>query len=369
MKILHALAPAPMGGLERVVQMLAVAQREAGHDVGVIGVVAPGLTSHPFFAPLDQAGVEVFPTPVPDRSWLRESRALASTIRRVSPDVIHTHGYRGDVLAGLATRRLRLPLVSTAHGFTGGNRRNRLYEWLQVRSYRRGREVIAVSRPLRDVLASLSVPEHRLHAIKNAWRGGAPALDRGTARSELGLPAHSTVLGWVGRVSREKGADIALEALPHLDGVELTMIGDGPLRSTLERRASDLGISASVTWHGWVPRADRLLRAFDVVILSSRTEGTPIIALEALAARVPLVATCVGGVPDVVRQDEEALLVPSGDPAALARAVQRTLADREATLRRVEAGWARLESEFGADRWVVRHDSVYALALERGARS
>lgn len=360
------LAPAPMGGLERVVQMLAVGQREAGHDVAVLGVVAPGPEPHPFFGPLERVGVQTLPTPVPDRSWLSEARALESTIRRVAPDIVHTHGYRPDVLAGAAARRLRLPLVSTAHGFTGGGLRNRIYEWLQVRSYRRGRHVIAVSRPLRDWLARRGVPRDRLHAVQNAWRADVAPVVRSAARAELGLDAESPVIGWVGRVSREKGADVAVEAMPHLDGVHLAMIGDGPMRPGLERRVAELGITSRVTWHGWVPRADRLLRAFDVIVLSSRTEGTPIIALEALAASVPLVATRVGGVPDIVRHGEEALLVPSGDSAALARAVRRTLDDRDGTLRRVEAGLARLEAEFGTERWLARHDRIYAQAMGGG---
>jgi len=369
MKILHVLAPAPIGGLERVVQMLAATQRAAGHDVGVAGVVGPAPVVHPFFAPLELSGVEVRPVEVPDRSWLRELRALTTEIRAASPDIVHTHGYRADVVAGAAARRLGVALVSTAHGFTGGGRRNRFYEWLQVRSYRRGREVVAVSRPLREVLARRRVPGDRLHVIQNAWRADAPPLDRAAARAELGLPAESSVIGWVGRVSREKGADVALEALPHLDGLQLAVIGDGPLRPALERRAVDLKVASRVHWHGWVPRADRLLRAFDVVLLSSRTEGTPIIVLEGLAAGVPLVATRVGGVPDIVRDGQEALLVSSEDPAALARAVRSALDDPGAARRRVDAGRERLKNEFGIERWLARYDLVYALSMEKGVGS
>jgi len=349
--------------------MLAVGQREAGHDVSVVGVVAPTSEPHAFFGPLESGGVETHPVQVPDRSWLRESRALASAIRATSPDLVHTHGYRADVLAGAVAQRLGVPVVSTAHGFTGGGGRNRLYQWLQVRSYRRGREVIAVSRPLRDVLAARGVPDPRLHAIQNAWRADHDPLDRRAARVRLDLSAESTVIGWVGRVGHEKGADIALEALVHLDGVELAVVGDGPMRARLRQRARDLGIASRVTWHGWVPGADRLLRAFDVVVLSSRTEGTPIILLEALAAQVPIVATRVGGVPDMVRHEDEALLVPSEDPAALAGAVHRTLADRAGTLRRVEAGQVRLVTDFGMEGWLARHDRVYALVVKRGAGS
>jgi len=366
MRILHCLAPAPQGGLERVVQMLATAQDEAGHEVAVVGAISAGALSHPFFDAFRDTRVVGVPLELPDRAWLRERRAVAEEIRSRAPNVVHTHGYRSDVIGGWATRRLGVGLVSTAHGFTRGGLKNRAYEALQVTAYRRGGEIIAVSAPLRAELARRGVPDERLHLVRNAWRPDVEPEDRAAARRELGLAADGIVLGWVGRVGHEKGPDVALEALAGLPGASLSFIGDGPLRPGLEARARDLGLADRVRWHGWIPRADRLLRAFDLVVLSSRTEGTPIIALEAMAAGVPLVATDVGGVGDLVEDGREALLVPPENPEALARAVQRGLSEPDASGRRAAAAQARLATEHAVGVWVERHDRVYERAAGGG---
>lgn len=363
MRVVHVLAPAPMGGLERVVQMLAIAQSAAGTETSVVGVVSPSPDPHPFFAAFSGSAVDVRPIPVPDRAWGQELRALTADLRARRPDIVHTHGYRADVLGGWAAHRAGVPTVATAHGFTGGGARNRLYEWLQVESYRRGRQVVAVSRPLRDELGRRGVRSDQLHLVRNAWAPDGAFLARDEARRTLGLTGPTPVVGWVGRVGPEKGADVAVEALAHLPEARLSIVGDGSSRAELERLAAQQGTSERITWHGWLPRADLLLRGFDVLVLSSRTEGTPIIVLEALAAGVPVVATDVGGVSDIVRDEREALLVPSEDPPALARALQSVLDDRTSARRRADAGRRRLDAEFGLEQWIARYARIYARAV------
>src|SRR5206468_931748 len=135
----------------------------------------------------------------------------------------------------------------------------------------------------------------------NAWRRIAPALDRDAARRTLGIPREDFVVGWVGRLSVEKGPDVLLEALPHLNTVPLTISliggGTGAEQRALRARADKLGVADHIRWHGVVPDAERVYTAFDVCVLSSRTEGTPVVLFEAMAAGVPVVATAVGGVP------------------------------------------------------------------------
>jgi glycosyltransferase involved in cell wall biosynthesis len=136
------------------------------------------------------------------------------------------------------------------------------------------------------------------------------------------------------------------------------MLGDGPLASALRARAAAAGIADRVTWHGVVPDAGRLLSAFEVFVLSSRTEGTPIVLFEAMAAEVPVVATVVGGVPDVV-SGTEALLVPPDDPAALAAAVSAVLRDPASARHRALAAGRRLAEEYNVGPWLERYESLY----------
>lgn len=359
MRILHLLVPAPYGGLESVVRTLSAAQVTAGHVVAA-GLVAPNGIATPLRDELEAAGVDATRLPVGGRSYLRERREVGRLCRRIQPDVVHTHGYRSDVLHGPMGRRQGIPTVSTVHGFTGGDGRNRLYERLQLRALRRSDAVVAVSAPLVDRLAAAGVPRERIWLCRNAGATVEP-LPRADARARLGLGAGGPArIGWIGRLSREKGADVLLEAMPALADrdVALSIIGDGPERAALEARVAERGLTERVRWHGPVPNAAAHLGAFDVVVLSSRTEGTPMVLLEAMAAGVPVVATRVGGVPDVV-SDAEALLVESEDPGALAAAIRRVLDEPEATARRAGAARARARDEHGVAAWVERHDRIY----------
>jgi len=367
-KILHILAPGEVGGLESVVRSLASAQQAQGHLVAVAAVVDRESPEHPWITAARAEGIPVYPCPIPPRAYHKERAAIARICRTLGPEIVHTHGYRPDVLAGGVARRLGHGTVTTVHGFTGGGIRNRFYEWLQLRAFRRFGAVVAVARPLGERLAAAGVPRERLHVIPNAYEAPGPPLGRDAARTILGVPPEGYRLGWAGRLSREKGADVLVEALGLLRDlpIALSVLGTGREAAALAGRAGALGVSERVQWHGTVPDAARLLPAFDCFVLSSRTEGTPMVLFEAMAAGVPVVATAVGGVPDIVSA-EEALLVPPESPAALAGAIRAVYADPAAAAARARAARRRLDRDYGVAGWVARYDATYA-AVIRGSR-
>jgi glycosyltransferase involved in cell wall biosynthesis len=166
----------------------------------------------------------------------------------------------------------------------------------------------------------------------------------------------------VGRLSHEKGANVLLEALPHVSDLPLvvSVAGDGSERVTLQARASALGLAERILWHGAVPDAGRLFAAFDLFVLSSRTEGTPLVLFEAMAVGVPIVATHVGGVPGVVSPAEAALVRPD-DPLALAAEIRDVYRNPTAAQRRARAARARLERDFGIAPWLDRYEAIYRL--------
>lgn len=362
--VLHVLAPAPVGGLESVVENLAAGLAARGRSVSVAAILEPENAEVGFVRRLSGRGVDVRTLVVPHRSYLAEARELRDLLDDCDPGVVHTHGYRSDVIAGHVARRSGYPVVSTVHGFIPGDLKGRFFQWLQRRSLRRFDGVVAVSEPLGRKLRASGVAEGKLHVVRNAWNPRADVRDRADARAALGLPAEGFVVGWVGRLSREKGADVLLESLPEVDIPQLTasLIGDGPLRSDLERRVRTLGLEDTVRFHGLVPDAASVYRAFDAFVLSSRTEGTPISLFEAMHAGVPVVAARVGGVPDVVRDDVEARLVPPEDPAALAAALRSLHEEPEAAEERASRARRRLVREFGPDRWLDRYEEIYARA-------
>lgn len=352
MRILHVLAPAPWGGLERVVTELTAGMAARGHDVHVAAALDRDPGTHPFVRGLR---VEAHLVDAPGRAWLRERVAVDALRRRLRPDVVHTHGYRADVLHG---RPRADAVVTTVHGMTGGSARNRVYEAAQRIAFRRFDAVVAVSAPLGARLTRFVRPG-RLRVIPNAVCA-APLLPRAEARARLGLPADAFVVGWVGRLSPEKGADVLVDALARIPSLPWTacVLGDGPEAAPLRARADRLALGRRISFAGAVPDAPSLHAAFDVFVLSSRTEGTPIALLEALTAGVPVVAAAVGGVPDVVGP-AEAVLVPAEDPATLAAALAAVHAGPAAAAARARAGRTRVAASFGAGPWLDAYESLY----------
>jgi glycosyltransferase involved in cell wall biosynthesis len=367
LKILHVIAPARVGGLESVVCTLVPAQRAAGIDAQVAAVVVPEERDHPVATRLREAGVTVEVICVSARSYSEERRLIAEKCRQWAPDVVHTHGYRSDLVDSPVAARLDVARVSTFHGFTGGTLRNRFNELLQRRAGRAMDAVIAVSGQLGDRLAVSGIARERLHVVPNGYSRRSDFLDRAAARRALGLPANTFVIGWIGRLTNEKGADVLIDALSGMpaEGVVTAFIGDGGDRARLERRA-ELRAPGRVRWHGLLPDAARLLKAFDVFVLSSRTEGTPIVIFEAMDAGVPIVATRVGGVPDVLRPDD-ALLVAPENSAALGAAIRSVRGNMSQSILRARSASERLATTYAVDGWVERHQQIYRQVARQDA--
>ena len=361
LSIVHIVAPARYGGLETVVTALTRELVRQGDEVCVAVVLLTGdEDGHPFLAALDEVGVETAPIVVEGRAYLRERSMVREVIEQRHAQVLHTHGYRPDLVDAPVARRMGVPVVSTVHGYTGGGLRNRLNEWLQTRALRRSDAVIAVSSKLRGELKLAGIQETRLHTIANAWRPTTALLTRRDARSRLGLEYDDRVVAWVGRMSFGKGPDIIVKAVAALedDGVRLSMVGAGAMESDCRALAERLGIAGRITWHGVVEDAGRHLNAFDVVALTSWSEGTPMVLLEAMSAGVPLVTTAVGGIPDVV-SGEEALLCEAGSVEEVATAINNIFADTVAARRRADAAKRRLETHFDVEAWALRHRELY----------
>jgi len=338
---------------------MAAHQRARGVHIAAVLSPADAARSHPFISRLESLGIPFTAVVVGSRSYLREYRTLKDLYRTLRPKLVHTHGYHADIVAGAAARALRFPRVSTVHGFLGVPLRNHVYEALQLLTLPKAQAVIAVSRPLAERVARSGVARGKIHCIPNGFVPPRDLRTRDAAREKLGLNARALTVGWVGRLSHEKGPDVMLESLARTTAPwELSMIGEGPENASLRGRAKTLRISDRVRWHGGVEGAGQLLRAFDAFVLSSRTEGTPIALLEAMYAEVPIVAAAVGGVPDVVGP-AEALIVPSEQPEAIAQALEQLAASPEAARARTTLARERVLTEFSAERWMASIQNVY----------
>jgi glycosyltransferase involved in cell wall biosynthesis len=203
LSIVHIAAPGRVGGLERVVQGLAAGHARQGHEVTVVSIITPGHAGrHPFTQPLEEAGVNVHEMEFPSKALLREHKVVRLLLTRVSPHVVHTHGYRPDVLHATTARKLAIPTVTTEHGSSKLGGKTIVYEWLQRASFRRFQAVVAVSSPIAERLVTEGVPRSKVHLIPNGWAGGVDFLDRSAARRNLGLPDDCLVVGYVWSTAR-----------------------------------------------------------------------------------------------------------------------------------------------------------------------
>lgn len=358
--ILHVTAPARFGGLERVVEGLLLGLHARGEPVALLAILDPGATLPEWAQGLAAQGIAVHPMNAGGRRYDREYAAIRDFLARERPAVVHTHGYRTDVIAGAAARRLGFVTVTTLHGFTRYGMKNRLFEFLQLRSAARADAVIAVSAALQTELAARGVPRERLALIPN--RLGPSVVGYATreaARGVLGLPRDGRVVGWMGRLGYEKDPVAFVEAFARLQrpGTLACIVGDGPERAAAEAAAQAGGVGDTLRFTGGIPDAGKLLAAFDVLVLSSRTEGTPMVVLEAAQAGTPVVATRVGGLPALLGEDG-GWLVRAGDAQGLSDAITAALAAPDEARRRALALQSRLgDAESAA--WLDRHQALY----------
>jgi glycosyltransferase involved in cell wall biosynthesis len=366
LSLVHVLAPARFGGLESVVETLAGAQKRAGESVCVAPVLVPGDdANHPFLERLVDVGVDVDPIVVGRRDYRGERGRVGALIRERKAQVVHTHGFRPDIIDAPVARTLGSVTVSTVHGFTGGSFRNRTYEYLQRRAFRHFDGIVAVSDALRVELVSAGVPDRSISVIRNAWAPTSAPFSKEAARTALAIPEGAHCVGWVGRMSAEKGLEVFIAAAAAMRSSEVLfcVVGVGPMASECRKLAEALGVADRFYWPGEVMQAGRYLKAFDIVALTSWTEGTPMVLLEAMAAGVPVVSTAVGGVPDVITA-EEAHLCGAGDVDGIAVALDDALKDRSSAIARVSAATTRLTADFAVEPWTDSYRSVYLALLE-----
>jgi len=388
-KILRVIARLNMGGPALHVAYLTEGLTRRGYDTTLVsGSLARGEDSMAFVA--DAHGVEVVRIDELGReiSPLRDLLAtirLAKLIRKERPQILHTHtakaGTVGRVAALLAGSRRPPIIVHTFHGHVlrgyFGRVRSLFFRLLERRLAVGTTALIAVSPQVRDDLVALGVaPQERFVVIRLGIeldeRVTPEQSGRVESRRYLGIPGDRFAVGWIGRMTAVKRTDDVLIAFKGLrdSGIDavLCMVGDGPDRFPLEQRAHDLGVARDTVFLGYQEDVAPFYAAFDALVLPSANEGTPVSVIEALAAELPVVATRVGGVPDVVRDGEDGFLVEVGATDDLAERLARLARDPALRKRMGKKGRERVLPRYAVDRLVDDVDRLYRSLLEFGSR-
>ena len=302
---------------------------------------------------------------------LRAFVRLYRLMRTFRPQIVHTHAAKAGLLGRLAARLAGVPVVvHTYHGhvlrgYFGPAKTEafRQLEWLLGRA---SDALIAVSAGVKQDLVELGVADSgrlRVVALGLELESLAGPLPRGDLRRERAIPDDAPLIGMVGRLVPIKDVPTFLHAAAKVREVvpqaRFALVGDGEERILLEDLCARLGMAEAVTFHGWRRDMQSVYGDLDIVVNSSRNEGPPVALIEALAAGRPVVATRVGGTPDLLRGGEFGRLVAAGDASALADAILDTLDDRVAAEVRARAGQAHVLCEHSAARLVADIDALY----------
>lgn len=313
-------------------------------------------------------------------SDLRSLLALYRHFRRVRPSIVHLHLLKARALGGLAARLARVPIVvETFHGTLFSEYYHPavtpLLVWGERLLARVMDAVIVVSEAVAEEVTRWRIaPASKIRVIPlglNLEPFRRATGQRGRLRAELGVDGDVPLIGAVGRLVPIKGlSDLiaaSAEVLLAVPKAQFVIVGDGPERAGLERDARERGILGQVRFLGWRRNLHYVYPDLDVVVLPSLNEGTPVAVIEAMAAGRPVVATRVGGVPDVVRDGETGILVPPRTPTALVRAIIAVLQDRALGERLGRAAQADVLSRYAIGRLADEMEAFYRMLLQRRA--
>ena len=371
-RIVHVITKLDVGGAQETAVRCCTGLLARGHDVTLVSGWHGG-EAGPMADKARAAGVDVVELPSlvrPIRPWsdVVALVTLVRLLRRLRPDVVHSHSSKAGVLVRVAARLAGVPVVChTVHGWSFRDEQPRPIRW----------SVVVLERLLAAITTATVVvttadldlaTRHRVgHRSRfSLIRSGVNLeafrmADRRRARSLLGV-GDEPVVGAVQRLAAPKDARTLVEAVAkartELPDLRLVVVGDGPERPRVERLVTDLGLEGAVHLLGARRDVADLVAGFDVAVLASRSEGLPRVVVELMAAGVPVVASDVGGVSEVVRPGETGWLVPPGDADALAAAIGAALRDPDA--RRIARSGQGSIAAFDEHEMVQLLDDLYA---------
>jgi glycosyltransferase involved in cell wall biosynthesis len=277
--------------------------------------------------------------------------------------MIHTHGYKTNLLGFFISKLFKIPIVTTVHGLHSG--KFRPFVWLSLKLLRHFDRIIAVSDQIRKELKTFKVPSIKMITIRNV----PPVKIKGNSanpnsfREEIGIPPNAKLIGFVGRLEPVKGCSQFIKTIPQVTKSNpdscFVVVGDGSERKLLESLARELSIENRVYFCGFRDDPMNVFQSLDLYVLPSFNEGVPLAMLEAMSNEVPVVATSVGGIPEVIKDKVNGLLVPSQNVDALAESILEALNNSNETAKRVIEAKKTILNEFNVQKWIEKIQNIY----------
>lgn len=368
-KVLHVVRPVA-GGIKRHLEIIFSNIDRERYLLYLAALPSPEL-----FDALRPFAKKIYPVPIAEDLSFKDCWRVVRYLRRVIEeegiDLVHTHGVRATVLGqmaalGVASTRV----VATFHNSLDKRGFSFIFLCFVLGLLNRfaAAQGIAVSHAVKwDICRYLGVPSDRVEVIYNGIDPEEYQTQFLPPLSSLDLDENLPVIGAVARLEQRKGIRYLVEALPLVEReykpVNCVIVGEGPERDVLEKRVRELGLTGRVKFLGFQKNIAQFIQLFDVVVIPSVQEGQSIFCLEALACSRPVVASAVGGIPEIIRHGETGILVPPADPGAIAAAVIALLKDQGLAKRLATAGRELVLNQFTQEQMLRKTEEVYERVL------
>ena len=354
------------GGAERVVANLAKGLDRQIFNPIIFCLNKPG----DYAAELEKESIKVIALDKRPKLDLQIIGKLVKVMKDNKIDIVHAHLWTSNFWGRVAAKIANVPIIiCTEHNVDSW--KSLFHHAIDSFLSRFTDKIIAVSNKVKEFYVGKGIPSKKIEVIYNGVQTNGSQGHKDTrshVKQEFGIKDEEKVLAVIGRLVEQKGHKYLLEALSQLNGkydFKLLVVGNGPLTESLKSQVTSLKLDDKVIFTGFRRDINRLFEAIDVLVMPSLREGLPLIALEAMISGVPIVATKVGGTPEVVEDGISGVLVSQKNPAELANGLRKILDDKELAEKYVENGKNRVKDLFSIDIMIKKHEILYEELLSK----
>lgn len=368
LKVLHLIDSGGLYGAEKMLLALVEEQIKQGLEPMILSAGDPNINEKPLEAEARRLRLPITPWRMKPGLNFSEARKIIIWAKEQGYALMHSHGYKFDILAGLWPRRMRLPLVTTLHGYVRATRFSKMwfYEVLDRLILPRLQAVVLVNESMKADLGHALQGSARVHVIPNGVDiSGIEDRAEEEPSPELArfVSDYSPLILGVGRLSREKAFERLIECFSAVRSqcpqAGLLLVGEGRLREELESQIEKHSLGASVMMPGFYDNVPSLMARANALVIPSRTEGLPITLLEAMTLNLPVIASGVGAIPEVLDQGEGGWVVDTPDPSKFGDAVMECLKENNQRSQKVRKAKEKVHRAYSSGAMATAYSRVY----------
>ena len=375
--ICHLISSTGLYGAETVVLNLMEAMKDDMRFRCVLGCVEDKDNKEcALYQEAQKLGYHAFQVNVNNISILKDIFVLRRTFSKEGVSLVHSHGYKASVMGYLLSVISDIKILITCHSYgflwTSGDLKLRLYEKLESIVMKRAGKVVGVSEKIVSQLRGLNIPDDRLIVIPNgiSFRQFRLRHDVVSSRDEFNIPPDHLIIGSLGRLIEVKGyvylIESARQIVSKFPDVSFIIAGEGPLRDALCRLVDEYQLGSNFKLIGYTKNKIRLLQLFDIFVLPSLSEGTPMALLEAMATGLPCLVTDVGGNRNVIENGVDGILIPPGETNLLTNMLLKLLNNKSLRDRLSAGARKKIEMGYSAETMRDRYFNIYNELMLRG---